>query len=92
MSPEPVSPVVPETPPVDAPPEPPETAPPAPARPAPPDDSRSVEARLSGMEIAVTNLVETLTGLISAGSDNEPEHKPVKKPWTYWGTKVRDET
>jgi hypothetical protein len=39
------------------------------------------------METAVANLVDTITGLITKTTESTPEVKPVKKPWTHWGSK-----
>lgn len=67
----------------------PDPAPPAapePPAPAPVPDSGNDGDRLSRVESMVTNLTETVTGLLDAitGSNDE---KPQKLPWTAWGSR-----
>lgn len=77
----------PNEPPQNPPPEPtnpppePNNPPPPPSNPAPPDPSHGGSERLGALEKVVETLVETVTKLIPS------DERPVKKPWTHWGSK-----
>lgn len=78
----------PPAPPAPAPEQPPAPAPAPPPVPEPPSPAVPVAPVQGDLASVVTGLVNTVTALGSQIAALQPaDTKPVKKPWTHWGSK-----
>jgi hypothetical protein len=61
----------------------PESAPAPVAKPEHADDD--LRPVVEGLAATVSELKETVEGLVSSGGEQLGDTAPVKKPWTHWG-------